>query len=348
VTPSPLVLTISGAMTAHDDLGDGLYSGHVNFQVTKVTGGYTIKFINGTWNKSDGPSGGIIAIAIGGGSGFPNNTGTLVPGQTSDTMPGGDYLNILWSFNLAGYRTFSNNPARTELPAIFVLGATPTNSIRDVWDYSASYPAAPAACGSITVTDASARYQQAGGVFPLTAGGSISGSVDDPDSRLTETTTERTTITIDGTETCVQTGTGPDVWSQAQGQTVKELSDEDTEDDAVARTDATAEWSPCMRGCVTCPSYRTARGAGQFTLYYRHTQVRGILWAMTIGQSYDVTIKFWSRALGGGGYSKWLYYGKAVVSVTAEATTGVTNWVEVPYETGLEIYADNCHTKKTS
>ena len=47
------------------------------------------------------------------------------------------------------------------------------------------------------------------------------------------------------------------VYSQvASGGAAINLSDEDTEDDAIARADATVpSWSPCVTGCIACPSY---------------------------------------------------------------------------------------------
>jgi hypothetical protein len=344
-TQSPFVINGGSWGGLYDNLGDGPYEqGHTaSFLVTKVVGGYTITFYGGTWKKGVA-SGSFLNMAISGGPGGAGS-GYIAPGHTSATIPGGNYTGVALYYDLAGARAFANDPQRTSLPIPFVLGAGAANSIRDVWNQSSVYPASPNACGAPSVTDTSARYQQAGGAFPLTSGGSISGSVADPDAQLITTTTQRTMITIDATQTCVQTGTGPDVWSQAQGQTVDQLTLEETEADAIARADALiANWTACVTGCVTCPSYKSVRGPGQFSINYTHTQVRANLSGMTPTHSYTVTFQFFYRLHGTN--DPWKSQGTGTIDITATATTGTTDWIDVPQMNGYDVMCNVCSAEE--
>jgi len=133
--------------------------------------------------------------------------------------------------------------------------------------------------------------------------------------------------------------TGSQWFSRPSSPTAQEaLSDEDTEDDAIARLGL--GWGGCPTGCITCTSFRPLRTPGVFSFSFRKVQARANLNGMTPGNSYTVTFKLMFRPYGTG--IPWAFYGTVTVGFTATLVTGTTSWVDVPAVDGYEILVSGC------
>lgn len=83
------------------------------------------------------------------------------------------------------------------------------------------------------------------------------------------------------------------------GSRVWQLSDEDTEDDAVARATASG-WSSyggCFSGLPCCEASRTARGAGVFTFTYAEARVKLVFSGLLSGSSATIYLTVYYRDL---------------------------------------------------
>lgn len=128
------------------------------------------------------------------------------------------------------------------------------------------------------------------------------------------------------------------------GQIKKELSDEDTEQDAIARSnDDIPEWGACTN-CHTCPSFITVRLPGQFSFGYQQGQSRVHAIGLTVGNTYEITTKFFRRVLGTTG--PFEFFSELVETWTPstppEAASHFTEWADVPNEAGWETRAEFC------
>lgn len=137
----------------------------------------------------------------------------------------------------------------------------------------------------------------------------------------------------------------PGLWASASGAGVVEsLSQEDTEDDAVARAVAPVAWSDEAVCTSPLAAFRTQRGASDVTFGFRETQVKATLGTIAhpliIDHQYVCTIGYYRRALGSGGV--WLWYADQEISVTADTTVEITDWFDVPNEEGFETIPLTC------
>jgi len=204
----------------------------------------------------------------------------------------------------------------------------------DNWNLDEDFaPSLPAICAPTVVSDTSFRTVDGvpvawpfDGTIPPDAYGALAPASAEPTTRLTE-----------GTDACTDTGGG--VFKKASGTVSEELSNEDTEQDAIDRATAAAAWAPCAGGCtVGCTAFETLRGTGA-VFGFAIVRTRAA-WTAVIGANYKVTIRFASRVLGTGG--PFLFYALTETVVTADAINELTGWFDVPREPGLEVIAANC------
>jgi hypothetical protein len=226
-----------------------------------------------------------------------------------------------------------------------VGGTVPITSIRDSWnevdDYSPGLGQNPPVC-EISPNDHSAEYEQDGGEFPLAQGGNAQawpgGSPPDVyGSLVTQTVSTQTEQAWQGTDACTRSG-ATYVW--VQGTVTEQLTNPDSESDAISRNQGAMVWSPCITGCVlACSAYQTVRGPTDTCLYWRNVQVRGHLNNLVSGKSYTVRFSFARRGtIGSGAFTPFSY---TEVTVSATGNVGTTNWVDVPNESGYETIISN-------
>jgi hypothetical protein len=147
------------------------------------------------------------------------------------------------------------------------------------------------------------------------------------------TATERT---ITGKDQCLSDGAGE--FLQHNGTVTETLNAEDTEDDAEARAAAGESWDGTGADCSVRTAFRSQRTTG-FTFGYRKTQVK-VQWTAVIGQSYNVKVRFARRVLGSSG--PFLFYALDERTITADAVSESTDWIDIPNEAGWETLAANC------
>lgn len=339
VTFSPI--TWSGA---NDYLGDGTYSGFFEFELARSGTGYTLKFVSGHWTKSDGHNGGFVSASVAG--------NIIAPGATSGVIAGGTYTIVL-SFLLFGSRTGFVGVGP------ITIGHVPLLSIRDTWDttddYAAGLAEEPSLCYAQRDMGDSERASLAGGEFPLTGGGTVADplpslfSVTPPDAYpgRVDVTEEATTRTSVGDEQCVlNTLTGD--YEKVQGELTEELSDEDTEADAIARLLASddgawSSWRVVGDGtggtCVNpacCTALIEARGDSASFLY-QESQWRVTKGGLTPSAAYEAHVAIWRREYGSLG--PYIKYATMIVPGTANGSGNIQIDGTVPNDAGYETYA---------
>lgn len=123
---------------------------------------------------------------------------------------------------------------------------------------------------------------------------------------------------------------GPGLYAQ--------LSNEDTEDDAINRADALiGSWTSCPSNCT---GYKEIRAAADFTLAYRHLQLAVVTPGSASGITYEATITIRRRAYGTSDpFVEWIELTHQYVG-TGGTYTGP--WLHVPVESGYEVEASAC------
>lgn len=111
------------------------------------------------------------------------------------------------------------------------------------------------------------------------------------------------------------------------------LSDEDTEDDAIARAGGAYAAGEGFSGCESGPAFRSVRAVGQFTFSWREKRVRAA-WAAAPTSSYTLTYTFGRRAIGSSG--PYAAISQVVHVVTADEANETDAWVDVPNAAGYE------------
>lgn len=111
----------------------------------------------------------------------------------------------------------------------------------------------------------------------------------------------------------------------------KNLTVEDTEDNAIARQNAGIGFD-VIPGTFT---FSTPRGAGQFSAAYRSVDVQFEMDGLVGGESYDITITFGRRVTGSGAaFSPYL------TEIHSFVATGFPNettpWIPLPVEDGFD------------
>lgn len=125
------------------------------------------------------------------------------------------------------------------------------------------------------------------------------------------------------------------------GSHLQTLSVEDTEDDAIARSNATIpDWVALNSGNCLSNSAFIARGDTRFDFTYRSEQTKATVTGLTIGATYTIVIRFGSRAVGSTG--PFIANGLTEVTFTAEHVTDSTDWIDVPNENNMETIPTGC------
>ncbi|MBX4215885.1 hypothetical protein KW797_02975 [Candidatus Parcubacteria bacterium] len=149
-----------------------------------------------------------------------------------------------------------------------------------------------------------------------------------------------------GVNVCADGPLAPGECRQATGSgAVMELSQEDTEADAIARAQAgIPNWDPA--DCSTDAAFVTQRLAGQYEFSFRSIQVRATGGTfpnppLILGHDYEFTIAYFRRIIGSTG--PWIPTGIVdQQTIHATHTSETTSWFDVPQEDGFETRAQTC------
>jgi hypothetical protein len=121
----------------------------------------------------------------------------------------------------------------------------------------------------------------------------------------------------------------------ATGQLFQNLSNEDTEDNAIARANASLSWSSCTPSVpADCSAYKPLRGAGSFSLSYRSSQYAVDESGLTIGQDYHAKVTLQRRVYGTS--DAFVDYALVEFDFTA---TGSATYHDVANDSGMETAA---------
>ncbi len=206
--------------------------------------------------------------------------------------------------------------------------STLTNTISGARTYSNTTCEVTEGGHLVTVTNGGTTYD--GPLSPLTGPGCPTS-----DAQVTWTCTN-TIAQVVGTEDCLPFGGGNS--QKAVGTQTYELSDEDTEEDAIERENAPQEWAGSS--CLSAPAFRTQRTTG-FTFEYNSVQSRVRLTDLLPDHSYDVTTFYYRRLLGSTG--PWIFFSLNIQSAFGTgASEQFTSWVDVPNESDFETRAQSC------
>lgn len=310
--------------------GDGTYVGSYSYTVTKVTGGYTVKFNGGTWTKSDGNTGGFTSLTF--------SAATVATGATSGVLACGEYDLVRLNFSLFGGRSgfaavFGGPSILPNISVGDILSVT-----TDTWDYVQTYTPFPELgdvnlCVADPPVDNNQRDRDGTpeafpSGTPLEAYG---GGAD-----VSESATERTTV---GGESCG----GPDAdgfYNKLLGSVRETLSDEDTEDAAIDRFKSVAaygDWKvPGETGCTDsscCLAQWQIREEG-FSFVYADAQFRVEKTGLAPNATYQIKVPFYRRVFGVGEFALWETH---TLSGTTDANGILTlDEQDVPNERGYE------------
>lgn len=124
------------------------------------------------------------------------------------------------------------------------------------------------------------------------------------------------------------------------GTVTADLSDEDTEDDAIAR--AAVSWSACVpAGPTDCSAFKILRGVGVFSASYRQVQIKINVTGSTLGTVYEATIQLQRRVQGSGSaFVDWVQIFHEFVGTVDGNYVGP--WLSVPCDSGYEVAAVGC------
>lgn len=264
-----------------------------------------------------------IAAAVNGGPGL----------QLGDTFTLTNGFPFVWSL-------WVNNVTWTQVATACIFPGDKV--IRDVWEWVQQYD--PDTCG-FSETDESFREIVFAGEFRVEGAPCASPHVCYPPESLvgpTEfTETQNQTERTYAPKGCIENPEAGGGTLFSSGDATEELTDEDTEEKAMARVEAAQGWSSGV--CADRAAFLTERGTGPlesdpFTFGFRRTQVRFHVGdsghPLVIGHVYEVAYRILRRALASGG--PWLLFETGTFNVTATATEMVTDWIELPNARGYE------------
>lgn len=330
--------------TVSDSHTDGAHNASVNGQLAWTaydagSGTWTARISVTAWSRDTGESQPTWAIFV-----FVGGTNAYGPPEQganfadiSGLVPGATIV-------FGTYLAFSTNPSDQTFTNVTVPGAPPSG-VHDEYDDTLQHD--PEDC-SLSQVDVSYRTISAvscpvgGGEIDPGGVAGIGGYGSDAPVSVISATKRRAV----GTGSCVAASPDSD---KTTGTVTEELSDEDTDEAAIQRASAAiAEWTPC--GCLFCPAFATERGAGQDTLAYRRTQVRGLIGPNIMGYTYAITIGYFRRVLGSSG--PWIFFAidePGPMTVTTEEQVAIlrTEWLDVPNEAGFETRAQTCAVEET-
>lgn len=119
------------------------------------------------------------------------------------------------------------------------------------------------------------------------------------------------------------------------------LTEEDTEGDAMERAAGDSVPWILAETCAQVSSYVANRGAGQFQFGFRQAQFGISLAGLVVGQTYDFTVKFGERVYGTN--DPYQYLGREYfTSITIDPGDDWSEWIDVPFQRGLEIRPIEC------
>jgi len=133
-------------------------------------------------------------------------------------------------------------------------------------------------------------------------------------------------------------------WKYTEADASEELSDEDTEADAIARAMLGISWPENGVACANLYTFTSQRGEDDVEFTWRRVQVRVEIRDPQPSAFYRVTVGFVERPATAGG--PFLFLGRQVeVTVQADTdpeTVEFTDWIDVPIEEGMQIRAGSC------
>lgn len=244
---------------------------------------------------------------------------------------------------LAGNWTLAGYIGHTDTDEAIDVAQAIDRSVRDVWNITNEFANEPG-CAP-TETDLSVRYAKAYGEYPLNTGGDeegwagFAGTPLEGYGALAEITEQTSTARRTSGKADCQ-GAGP--YQKAEEHIDEVLSVEDTEEDAYNRSAAGLEWNT-TGPCKDHTTYITERGEvlGPYGFAYRIAQVRALSSNLTIGASYTVTFRIWRRAFDS--TTPYAPYVELTASLdNVSATSGYTEWLDVPVERGYETRVMSC------
>lgn len=147
------------------------------------------------------------------------------------------------------------------------------------------------------------------------------------------------TMTNDGA--CHTVGSDSVQYSSANATMT--LSDEDTEDDAIARANAgIGSWTPCTPFSESdCSGFKVLRGAGTFSMSYRSAQVQYQASGTIQGALYETTINLQRRLQGTS--NPFLDFATITDEFTGPSgSTYLSAWFDIPTQSGYEVAANVC------
>lgn len=248
-----------------------------------------------------------------------------------------------WKFFIQGIWSLAGGIGHPSTEVFIDVSKVVDRSVRDEWAISNEFANEPG-CAPVE-TDTSTRFAKELAEFRLMSGGDEEdwiGFAQDLDeaygSLVEQTITNKTERVTSGEDDC-QGSSAP--YQRANGSVKENLSIEDTEEDAIARSAAGLEWNE-TGSCAMHTTYITPRGTilGPYGFGYRVAQVRALLTGLTIGNTYTVTFKIWRRAFDT--TSPYAFYAELTVTFEAVAATSYTEWQDVPVERGYETRVMSC------
>ncbi len=119
------------------------------------------------------------------------------------------------------------------------------------------------------------------------------------------------------------------------------LTNEDTEEDAMARAVDALEWN-IIGPCANHTTYITERGEilGPYGFGFRIAQVRAQLSGLVVGQNYNVTFRVWRRLFSSSGTFAAFQEISGSIQATSEAM--YTEWEDIPIQRGYETRVMSC------
>ncbi len=254
---------------------------------------------------------------------------------TSPSTPPKKYLNIEIDYDFLGCVFSSGNPTCAPQGNVFI-GSYHNINANGGYDATTAVftPASAKACG--TVGDPCVAHEIGCSPFDVV---NPPGSADGPNVvKTVDTQTQQVWEAIEGCHVGAES-----LPTTATGGFSQEISNEDTEENAIIRANAPQEWA--SSNCLSAPAFMTQRTTG-FTFEYNHVQSRVHLSGLINHHTYDVTTFFYRRAQGSTG--PWIFFSLNTQGVTVLVENGDdpdnldTEWVDVPNEPDFETRAQSC------
>lgn len=321
----------SGSLTPPDFIaGDGSdASGSISWEYLS---GYTVR-VTVTVTGPIGVPAVQMSLSVNGAGAVPS--AVRYNGQTWDVDIGPGYPMPVTIYAAVGRNHFGFAWGSTASAILATAIPTPPPEITvDTWDRVGDYgPELPDNCDE-TVTDDSTRT-----VDGVPATWTLSSPWTDYADDFTTKSGGDTVRTVSGNGSCVASGGGN--YSKYSGSVSETLSEEDTDEDALARLIGLSDWSLWTTvggvGCETADACCTAAWeprSGQ-TFVYREANWR-VTGTGVAGNTYAVSVKMYRREYGVG---SWTLFQTVVATAVADGSGNVLIEGTVPIRRGYETYA---------